>query len=188
MHVTEQTTAVDDDERVAPPGDTDDTKRVSKRPIDRVASRLRRERRSRGEAADLGNRIADRVTAFSGSWGFLGLHIVWWVLWIFVLHVEPFPYGLLTMVLSLEAIVLTTLVLMSQNRAAARDRLALEKEQDEVAEVDRLEVEQMEILREMRTHIADHATELRLLCALLAKEPPHDDARQVAPPEGLPQE
>jgi len=185
MGMTEQTTVVDDDERAVP---LDDTQGVPERPIGRVAPRLRRARWSRREASGLGSRIADRVTAFSGSWGFLGLHVVWWVLWIFVLHVEPFPYGLLTMVLSLEAIVLTTLVLMSQNRAAARDRMALEKEQDEVAEVDHLEVEQMEILREMRTHVADHATELRLLCALLATEPPHDQAHRATPTDERPQE
>jgi len=67
MRVTERTTVVDDNERAAPLDDRDDTERVPTRPIGQVARRLRRERGSRGEASGLGNCIADRVTAFSGS-------------------------------------------------------------------------------------------------------------------------
>ena len=62
------------------------------------------------------NRVSDRVTAFSGSMRFVYLHIIWFSLWI-GLGVEPFPFGLLTMIVSLEAIFLSTFVMISQNRA-----------------------------------------------------------------------
>ena len=69
------------------------------------------------------DRIADIITAFSGRMGFVYVHIVWFGLWILVntgrfgVRVfDPFPYGLLTMVVSLEAIFLSTFVLISQNR------------------------------------------------------------------------
>jgi len=69
------------------------------------------------------NRIADVITAFSGRMVFVYVHIVWFGVWILlntgrvgVQPFDPFPYGLLTMVVSLEAIFLSTLVLISQNR------------------------------------------------------------------------
>jgi len=60
--------------------------------------------------------IADRITEFAGSMPFVYVHAVWFALWI-VLAVEPFPFGLLTMIVSLEAIFLSTFVMISQNRA-----------------------------------------------------------------------
>jgi uncharacterized membrane protein len=75
------------------------------------------------EMRGLQDRIADAITAFSGRMGFVYVHIVWFGLW-FLLNTgrfgiapfDPFPYGLLTMVVSLEAIFLATFVLISQNR------------------------------------------------------------------------
>jgi uncharacterized membrane protein len=71
----------------------------------------------------LDERIADVITIFSGSMVFVYLHIAWFGLWILInsgvfgLPVfDPFPYGLLTMIVSLEAIFLSTFVLISQNR------------------------------------------------------------------------
>jgi uncharacterized membrane protein len=80
--------------------------------------------------ASLVLRIADWVAEFSGSITFLILHIVIFTLWI-VLNVgalsfgdfDPFPFGLLTMAVSLEAIILSTLLLFSSNRQTARDRV-----------------------------------------------------------------
>jgi uncharacterized membrane protein len=69
------------------------------------------------------NRIADAITTFSGRMVFVYVHIAWFGLWILlntgwfgVPIFDPFPYGLLTMVVSLEAIFLSTFVLISQNR------------------------------------------------------------------------
>jgi uncharacterized membrane protein len=64
----------------------------------------------------LQNRIADVITRFAGSMPFVYVHVVWFVLWI-ALRVEKFPFGLLTMLVSLEAIFLSTFVMISQNRA-----------------------------------------------------------------------
>jgi uncharacterized membrane protein len=66
-------------------------------------------------ATSLQNRIADAITHFAGSMPFVYLHVVWFALWL-GLRVEPFPYGLLTMFVSLEAIFLSTFVMISQNR------------------------------------------------------------------------
>lgn len=64
----------------------------------------------------LGQRAADRITAFSGTWTFLGLHLAWWgIWWLLNLSVD-----LLTLWVSLEAIVLSSLILMSQARADAK--------------------------------------------------------------------
>ena len=70
-------------------------------------------------AMSLQNRIADHITAFSGSMRFVYLHAIWFTLWI-ALRVEPYPFGLLTMIVSLEAIFLSTFVMISQNRADAK--------------------------------------------------------------------
>ena len=71
------------------------------------------------------DRIADRITHFSGSMAFVYLHVVWFTYWI--LHntlssrpFDPFPFGLLTLIVSLEAIFLATFVMLSQNREAQR--------------------------------------------------------------------
>src|SRR5436190_13459112 len=69
------------------------------------------------------DRVADVLTAFSGSLTFVYFHAIWFGMWI-VLNLgwlgikpfDPYPFGLLTMVVSLEAIFLSTFVLVSQNR------------------------------------------------------------------------
>ncbi len=65
------------------------------------------------------NRVADKITAFAGSMAFVYLHLLWFAAWI-ILRVEVYPYGLLTMIVSLEAIFLSTFVMISQNRADAK--------------------------------------------------------------------
>lgn len=72
---------------------------------------------------NLQDRIADTITLFSGSMAFVYVHIAWFGVWILLNNgpfgippFDPFPYGLLTMVVSLEAIFLSTFVLISQNR------------------------------------------------------------------------
>jgi uncharacterized membrane protein len=75
-------------------------------------------------------RVADLITKFSGSMQFVYLHILWFTLWIVlnvtILRFDPFPFGLLTLIVSLEAIFLSTFVLLSQNREAARQDLRSE--------------------------------------------------------------
>ena len=73
----------------------------------------------------LQGRFADAITSFSGRMVFAYVHIAWfgvWILlntgWFGLRAFDPFPYGLLTMIVSLEAIFLSTFVLISQNRLA----------------------------------------------------------------------
>jgi uncharacterized membrane protein len=75
----------------------------------------------------LQNRIADRITQFAGSMVFVYVHVVWFALWI-GLGVEKYPYGLLTMIVSLEAIFLSTFVMISQNRADERRQILADNE------------------------------------------------------------
>jgi uncharacterized membrane protein len=68
-------------------------------------------------AADLQLRVADRITAFAGSMRFVYLHAVAFATW--MLFVERSPWPTLTLVVSLEAIFLSTFVMIGQNRQAA---------------------------------------------------------------------
>ncbi len=74
-------------------------------------------------ASDIQLRIADKITAFAGSMAFVWIHVVIFALWIVVLGMllngDPYPFGMLTMIVSLEAIFLSTFVMIGQNRQAA---------------------------------------------------------------------
>ncbi len=81
-------------------------------------------------------RVIDAIAAFSGSFAFLVLHVLLfggWIGWNLVpgrSMFDPFPFGFLTMCVSLEAIFLSVIVLLSQNRQAAKDRLRDDIEYD----------------------------------------------------------
>lgn len=91
-------------------------------------------------------RVADWIAEFSGSLSFLFLHILWFFFWILLnthwaqtidipwvqalTGFDPFPYGLLTMTVSLEAIVLSVFVLLSQSRQVAKDKIRGDIEYD----------------------------------------------------------
>jgi len=79
------------------------------------------------------DRVADQITRFAGSMKFVYIHCVWFGLWI-VLGVEEYPYGLLTMVVSLEAIFLSTFVMISQNRADERRQVIADQQWQTVQE------------------------------------------------------
>jgi uncharacterized membrane protein len=74
------------------------------------------------------DRAADAVTSFAGSLNFVYLHSIWFGIWIVfniglvgaALEFDRYPFGLLTMIVSLEAIFLSTFVMVSQNRQAMR--------------------------------------------------------------------
>jgi uncharacterized membrane protein len=99
-------------------------------------------------AADEQNRIADRITAFSGSMAFVYVHILWFGLWI-GLGVEKYPFGLLTMIVSLEAIFLSTFVLISQNRADAKRQVIADQEWRTVQLEDRQNEELLTISKQI---------------------------------------
>jgi uncharacterized membrane protein len=87
-------------------------------------------------AQSVQNRIADQITAFAGSLWFVYIHIIWFRCWI-GLGVEKYQYGLLTMIVSLEAIFLSTFVMISQNRADAKRQVVADQQWQTVREEDR---------------------------------------------------
>ena len=84
-----------------------------------------------------GERIADKVAAFGGSWTFIGLFAAVLLLWVVLNSVllirsnkafDPFPYILLNLVLSMLAAIQAPVIMMSQNRQSAKDRLEAEND------------------------------------------------------------
>ncbi len=82
---------------------------------------------ARKRAESVQNRIADRITTFAGSMAFVYISIIWFAAWI-GFGVEKYPYGLLTMIVSLEAIFLSTFVMISQNRADAKRQIVADQQ------------------------------------------------------------
>jgi uncharacterized membrane protein len=94
------------------------------------------------EKATLGQRIADKVASFGGSWTFIIIYLSFLVCWMafntFVLvhygrgeagaQFDPYPYILLNLMLSMTAALQAPIIMMSQNRAAEKDRLAAEQD------------------------------------------------------------
>lgn len=85
------------------------------------------------EKLTISQRIADGIAEFSGTVAFLVINVVWFGVWLLWNEIwgssgafDPFPFGLLTMIVSLEAIFLSIFVLISQNRQATKDRIAAE--------------------------------------------------------------
>ena len=87
-------------------------------------------------ASSVQNRVADRITAFAGSMTFVYIHVAWFASWI-AFGVEEYPFGLLTMIVSLEAIFLSTFVMISQNRADARRQVIADQQWETVQKEDR---------------------------------------------------
>jgi CRP/FNR family cyclic AMP-dependent transcriptional regulator len=94
------------------------------------------------EKLTIGQRVADKVASFGGSWSFIILYCAALLLWIainsFVLayyghrengaQFDPYPYILLNLMLSMTAALQAPIIMMSQNRAAEKDRLAAEQD------------------------------------------------------------
>jgi len=115
------------------------------------------------EARTLAGRIADGITDFTGSMAFVYVHVVWFAVWVLLnvglIHIphvsefDKFPFSLLTMIVSLEAIFLSTFVLISQNRlaCASEKRAELDLQVNLLAEQKATKVLEMldQIAREM---------------------------------------
>jgi uncharacterized membrane protein len=99
---------------------------------------------ARQRAESVQNRIADRITKFAGSMAFVYLHIIWFGAWI-IFGVEGYPYGLLTMIVSLEAIFLSTFVMISQNRADAKRQVIAAQEWQTVQDEDKQNTELLDL-------------------------------------------
>ena len=97
-------------------------------PPDELTVHTQHERTLVDDLRQAQDRITDAVTAFAGSLSFVYIHIGWFALWVLAniglfgagLEFDGFPFGLLTLIVSLEAIFLSTFVMISQNRQAAR--------------------------------------------------------------------
>jgi uncharacterized membrane protein len=107
------------------------------------------------------NRIADRITRFAGSMAFVYIHVLWFGCWI-AFGVENYPYGLLTMIVSLEAIFLSTFVMISQNRADAKRQVIADQQWRTVQEED----EQNKKLLDLSEQILALTKETRDLASL----------------------
>ena len=99
-----------------------------------LISRLPHENRLLRAVQRAQDRTADRVTNFAGSLNFVYIHTAWFAVWIAInigavgvaVEFDKFPFGLLTMIVSLEAIFLSTFVMVSQNRQSARSDVRAE--------------------------------------------------------------
>jgi len=117
---------------------------------------LRREEEQNKSTQD---RAADALTLFSGSMIFVYIHMIWFGLWIIInlgwtsiKPFDPFPFGLLTLIVSLEAIFLSTFVLISQNRAGE----VADKRADLDLQIDLLAEHKITHLVTIVAAIADH--------------------------------
>ena len=99
-------------------------------------------------ASEVQNRIADKITTFAGSMAFVYIHIIWFGCWI-GFGVEDYPFGLLTMIVSLEAIFLSTFVMISQNRADAKRQVIADQQWRTVQEEDQQNKELLDLSRQI---------------------------------------
>jgi len=132
--------------------------------------------------ATYGERIADAVAANMGSWRFIIIQSVIVAVWIgcnllaLLGHWDPYPFILLNLLFSTQAAYAAPVIMMSQNRAAAKDRARDDLEAKEVASLVRMNEQQLEILR--------------LLHQLAAQTPQganHADSHTVPPDTAAPE-
>jgi uncharacterized membrane protein len=113
------------------------------------------------DEATMGERIADRVTGFLGSWRFIIIQSVIVLIWIvgnvyLLFHFDPYPFILLNLAFSTQAAYAAPLILLAGNRASIRDRMTLEHASEEA---DFEEVQNEQLLRGNR-EILEHIDRL----------------------------
>ena len=133
------------------------------------------------EQLTFGQRLADKVAAFGGSWTFISIFAVVLVIWVllnsFVLityreSFDPYPYILLNLFLSMIAAIQAPIILMSQNRQAYKDRLSAEHDYEVNLKAE-LEImalhEKIDLLREKQWSelISIQQEQLKLLSQLI---------------------
>jgi uncharacterized membrane protein len=95
---------------------------------EQLTPHTRPERAVWAEVRRVQDRVTDAITDFAGSLQFVYIHVFWFTLWVLLnvgligagMEFDKYPFGLLTLIVSLEAIFLSTFVMISQNRQAAR--------------------------------------------------------------------
>jgi uncharacterized membrane protein len=135
------------------------------------------------ETRTLGERAADRIAAFGGSWPFIGLAFCLLAGWVVLNSVllarwgtafDPFPYILLNLFLSMLAALQAPVIMMSQNRQAARDRLEVSHDYEVDLKAE-LEIQSLhEKLDALREHdwaalVAQQQQQIQLLQRLLER-------------------
>jgi uncharacterized membrane protein len=133
--------------------------------------------------APLGQRAADAVASFGGSWPFVGLFAAAMLLWVglngFLLvsrgsTFDPYPYILLNLFLSMLAAIQAPVILMSQNRQAEKDRIGAEHDYEVNLKAE-LEImllhEKIDVLREKQWEelLAIQTEQLKLLKAMVGQ-------------------
>ena len=125
------------------------------------------------KSMSLGDRIAGAITDFSGSMLYVILHVIWFGLWIPInLNMfgfkafDPFPFSLLTMMVSLEAIFLSAFVLISQNKQSiqAEKRAKIDLQINMLAERETTKL--IEMLAEVQLHLGIHKKADKEIAAL----------------------
>ncbi len=137
-------------------------------------------------AASVQNRAADAITTFAGSMIFVYLHIVLFAFWL-VVHPfgDNFPFGLLTMIVSLEAIFLSTFVMISQNRADKKRQSIADAEWKLVQTEDDDNKDILEISRQILA-LAQEIADLSAAVHAMVSGAQHVDKDQGPLPAGMP--
>jgi uncharacterized membrane protein len=141
-------------------------------PVNPALLKHAEERRKRLE-----NRAADQITRFAGSMTFVYLHIIWFAVWI-LSGVEHYPYGLLTMIVSLEAIFLSTFVMISQNRADEKRQVLADHQWQTVQE----EEQENEELLQLSNQILELTRAIHQMAAAQSASGPHPAGSNGAQP------
>jgi uncharacterized membrane protein len=104
-------------------------------------------------------KLADFIAEFSGTMGFIYFHVLWFLFWIYtntghklfgLVNFDPYPFGLLMMIVSLEAIFLSTFILISQNRQGAKSELRAELDYQTNLKTEKDVAEILSMLHELR--------------------------------------
>lgn len=134
-------------------------------------------RHTQERAQSVQNRISDRITAFAGSMTFVYIHIVWFGCWI-AFGVEDYPFGLLTMIVSLEAIFLSTFVMISQNRADAKRQVIADQQWQTVQDEEKQNEELLALSRQILDALGSPTDRARDVTAGVPKARRRDDEKR----------
>lgn len=112
------------------------------------------------EPTTLGEHIADRAAAAIGSWRFICVQTVLVGIWVtvnavgIILRWDPYPFVLLNLMFSVQAAYTGPILLLAGNRQAQRDRAMAAKDDQQLDRLERLQDEQMALLRQSNEHVA----------------------------------
>ncbi len=106
------------------------------------------------------DKIADGINYFCGSMLFVNLHVAWFAVWlgynsIAKIPFDPYPFGMLTLIVSLEAIMLSTFILISQNKQSEIDELRSELDYRVDIKSEKMTAETLALLQEVHKMLID---------------------------------